>query len=71
LRASILRRYLGALAEGIDVVAVAALTDGASGAALRELVRRAVLVDGDAFTTATLMRLAREGLGADRTGQYL
>ncbi len=71
LRASILRRYLGELADGIDVVAVAGLTDGASGAALRELVRRAVLVDGDAFTTATLIRLAREGLGAERTGQYL
>ena len=71
LRASILRRYLGGLTDGIDVVAVARLTDGASGAVLRELVRRAVLVDGDAFTTATLTRLAREGLGAERTGQYL
>jgi cell division protease FtsH len=71
LRALILTRYLGSLAVGIDVRAVAAATDGASGAALRELVRRAVLVDGDAFTTATLLRLAREGLGATATGQYL
>lgn len=71
LRASILTRYLGEMAEAIDVRAVAAATDGASGAALRELVRRAVLVDGDAFTTATLLRLAREGLGATATGQYL
>jgi hypothetical protein len=29
------------------------------------------LVDGEAFTTATLVRLAREGLGATATGQYL
>jgi cell division protease FtsH len=71
LRASILRRYLGPLGGAIDIGAVAAATDGASGAALRELVRRAVLVDGDAFTTATLLRLAREGLGATTTGQYL
>lgn len=71
LRALILTRYLGALAVGIDVRAVAAATDGTSGAALRELVRRAVLVDGDAFTTATLLRLARDGLGATATGQYL
>jgi AAA+ superfamily predicted ATPase len=71
LRASILRRYLGELCDAIDVNAVAAATDGASGAGLRELVRRAVLVDGEGFTTATLLRLAREGLGATRTGQYL
>jgi cell division protease FtsH len=71
LRAAILRRYLGSLESAIDVAAVARATDGASGAALRELVRRAVLVDGDAFTTATLLRLAREGLGVMTTGQYL
>jgi cell division protease FtsH len=71
LRASILTRYLGSLASGIDVRAVAAATDGASGAVLRELVRRAVLVEGDAFTTATLLRVARDGLGATTTGQYL
>jgi ATP-dependent 26S proteasome regulatory subunit len=71
LRASILRRYLGTLGDAIEVNAVATATDGASGAALRELVRRAVLVDGDGFTTATLLRLAREGLGATMTGQYL
>ena len=61
LRASILRRYLGVLGGSIDAPAVAAATDGASGAALRELIRRAVLMDGDEFTTATLLRLAREG----------
>jgi cell division protease FtsH len=71
LRAAIVRRYLGPLGESIDVNAVAATTDGASGAALRELIRRAVLVDGDQFTTATLLRIAREGLGATMTGQYL
>jgi cell division protease FtsH len=71
LRTSILRRYLGTLGGSIDIGAVAAATDGASGAALRELVRRAVLMDGDAFTTATLLRLAREGLGSTATGQYL
>ncbi|HEY0870746.1 MAG TPA: ATP-binding protein [Acidothermaceae bacterium] len=71
LRALILTRYLGSLASAIDVRAVAAATDGASGAVLRELVRRAVLVEGDAFTTATLLRVARDGLGATTTGQYL
>jgi cell division protease FtsH len=71
LRAAILRRYLGELAAGIDLRAVAGVTEGTSGASLRELVRRAVLVDGDAFTTATLLRIAREGLGAEMTGQYL
>jgi hypothetical protein len=71
LRALILRRYLGELAAGIDVSAVAGITDGASGADVRELVRRAVLVEGDGFTTATLLRIARDGLGAEMTGQYL
>jgi cell division protease FtsH len=71
LRTLILTRYLGELANGIDVRTVAAATDGTSGATLRELVRRAVLVEGDAFTTSTLLRLAREGLGATATGQYL
>jgi cell division protease FtsH len=71
LRAAILRHYLGPLSDNIDVSAVAAATEGSSGAALRELIRRAVLVDGDAFTTATLLRLAREGLEATVTGQYL
>src|SRR5690606_28321392 len=38
-RTAILARYLGRLAERVDLPAVAAVTDGASGADLREVVK--------------------------------
>lgn len=63
-RRAILRRYLGPLAAAVEVAAIADGTDGASGADLRELVRRSVLADGDAVTTATLERFAGDGTWA-------
>jgi hypothetical protein len=72
LRAAILRRYLGRLAPRVDVAAVAAVTGGASGADLRELVRRAVLADGADLSTAAMLHLVRTGAwSATSTGQYL
>lgn len=70
-RRAILRRYLGPLAAAVDVGAIAAGTDGASGADLRELVRRAVLADGDELTTATLVRFVRDGAWEPETGAGL
>jgi hypothetical protein len=72
LRSAILRRYLGPLATRVDVGAVAAVTDGASGADLRELVRRAVLADGAELTTAAMLHLVRTGAWSATTpGLYL
>jgi cell division protease FtsH len=68
LRAAILRRYLGPLATRVDVGAVAAGTDGASGADLRELVRRAVLADGADLSTAAMLHLVRTGVWSATTG---
>jgi cell division protease FtsH len=70
-RRAILRRYLGPLAAAVDVGAIAAGTDGASGADLRELVRRAVLADGDEVTTATLLRFVRDGAWEPESGAGL
>jgi transitional endoplasmic reticulum ATPase len=71
-REAILRRYLRALGD-FDVTAIAALTDGATGADLREIVRRGVLEHGSALTAAHLAEI----VGTSRwkpvvpTGQYL
>lgn len=70
-RRAILLHYLGRLAAAVDVATVAAGTDGASGADLRELVRRGVLADGDAVTTATLLRFVRDGAWEPATGAGL
>ena len=80
-RAAILTRYLRSLpgAAAVDVARVAAATDGATGADLRELVTLAVLhssrqCDGDdegAVTTGLLLRLAVEADYHLPTGQYL
>jgi cell division protease FtsH len=71
-RAGILRRYLGALVDGINVESIARVTDGASGADLRELVRRGVLEKGDAVDTTTLRRLVSSGAWSVRSaGLYL
>jgi SpoVK/Ycf46/Vps4 family AAA+-type ATPase len=72
LRAAILRRYLGPLAGRVAVADVADATDGASGADLRELVRRAVLVEGDQLDTSTLLALVRTGVWTPRdVGMYV
>lgn len=78
-RASILRRYLRELGVDIDVSAVAAATEGATGADLRELVSDAVIHLGEAerrgvdlaLDTALLLRLARERRRGFRPGLYL
>ena len=71
-RTAILARYLGRLAERVDLPAVAAVTDGASGADLREVVRAAVIADGDRVSTRGLLDAAGDrGLTAVRVGAYL
>ncbi|WP_166350598.1 AAA family ATPase [Phytoactinopolyspora limicola] len=71
-RGRILQRYLGPLGERVDSQVVANATEGASGADLRELVRRAVLSDGETLTTSTLMSLVRSGAWAPAdVGLYL
>ena len=71
-RCAILRRYLSPIAD-LDPAPVAALTEGASGADLREIVRRAVLERGAALTLADLLDVARSGRWKPDvpTGQYL
>jgi len=71
-RSAILHRYLGPLAGSVDVTAVSRATDGASGADLRELVRRAVLASGDEVTTGALLALVHGGAwSVGATGHYL
>jgi ATP-dependent 26S proteasome regulatory subunit len=79
-RAAILTRYLRSLpgSADIDVARVAAATDGATGADLRELVTLAVLhtsrhcaADEGAVTTDLLLRLAAEAGYQLPIGQYL
>jgi SpoVK/Ycf46/Vps4 family AAA+-type ATPase len=71
-RERILRRYLAPLAE-FDVAPIAAVTEGATGADLREIVRRAVLERGSDITAAHLLELVRTGRWKPNapTGQYL
>ncbi|MEN3356119.1 MAG: hypothetical protein V7637_101 [Mycobacteriales bacterium] len=68
LRSAILRRYLGPLAAQVELPAVASVTAGASGADLRELVRRSVLADGEQLRTSTMLELVRTGAWAATTG---
>jgi transitional endoplasmic reticulum ATPase len=73
LRAQILERHLGQLGLGIDSLAVAESLDGASGADVKEVVRRAVLEHGGAFTQEQLIEIAESGrwqTAVDR-GRYL
>lgn len=71
-RAAILGHYLGGLGPHLAVRAIAEATAGASGADLRELARRGVLVHGEDLDTGDLLRLVREGGWAPRdTGLYL
>jgi cell division protease FtsH len=72
LRAAILRRYLGPLADRVELAAVAGVTEGASGADLRELVRRSVLADGADLRTKTMLDLVHTGAwAASQSGLYL
>lgn len=73
-RIAILERYLAWCDDGLDLVAVARATEGATGADLRELVRATVLETRDQVTTAALLAQAGNGRWrADRpaAGQYL
>jgi SpoVK/Ycf46/Vps4 family AAA+-type ATPase len=71
-RDAILRRYLGGVAA-IDPTAVAAVTDGATGADLREIVRRAVLERGAELTRQDLLDIVADGRWkpSPPVGQYL
>lgn len=72
-RREILQRYLGPLGLDLTLTAVAGHLDGASGADLREVVRRAVLEFGESFTDEDLVDVATSGRWrtAVNTGQYL
>ena len=71
-RELILRRYLRALGD-FELTRVAAATDGATGADLREIVRRAVLERGAALTSEDLFDVAASGRWRAKglSGQYL
>lgn len=75
-RAEILRRYVDPVRPGLPVAAmasVAAAVTDATGADLRELVRRAVLEHGADFDEHVLLDLARSGRWRPRpaVGNYL
>jgi hypothetical protein len=81
-RARIIRRYVDGLcvdAEALDVGRLVHATKGYTGAELRELFSRALIVVADAqrrgheqaLTTALVVELAAERAGATEPGQYL
>jgi hypothetical protein len=71
-RRAILRRYLDPIGD-FDAQPIAAQTAGATGADLREIVRRAVLERGTDLTLADLLEVVRSGRWkpAALIGQYL
>ena len=71
-REAILRRYLGVFGD-FDFGRLASATDGATGADLREVVRRAVLERGSDLTDAHLMEVVSTGRWSPKVtiGQYL
>ena len=73
-RAGILRRYLANVDHDVDADAVARVTEGASGADLRELVSRAMIASADErprLTTGSLVELLAGRGGDRRAGPYL
>jgi cell division protease FtsH len=74
-RRKILKTYIGPLGpaarNAVDIPRVAAATDGATGAELRELVRLAVLHTDGEITTEIMLRLANDGAATKTTGMYL
>ena len=60
-RARILRRHLEPLSLALDYDAIARLLEGATGADVKEVVRRAVLEHGDRFTQAQIEEIATTG----------
>jgi energy-coupling factor transporter ATP-binding protein EcfA2 len=71
-RAQILQRYLHPLGQ-FDTARIADATDGATGADLREIVRRAVLERGPDLSTSDLLDVVSTGRWKPTppTGQYL
>ena len=71
-RGAILERYLRDIESVVDVPAIARVTEGATGADLRDLVTEAVLVAADApISTERLRTLARERIITVPRGIYL
>lgn len=71
-RRGILAHYLSGVAGDVDVSAVASISEGATGADLRDLVTEAVLAaNGRVVTTALVRRLVRERLADVGHGVYL
>lgn len=60
-RARILERHLAPLGLPLDCAAVARTLDGATGADVKEVVRRTVLEHGESFTQAQLIAVAESG----------
>jgi ATP-dependent 26S proteasome regulatory subunit len=60
-RASILERHLAPLGLAIDYDAVAQSLEGATGADVKEVVRRAVLEHGEHFTQAQILDITKTG----------
>ncbi len=60
-RTRILERHLGPLNLSLDFPALAEALDGATGADVKEVIRRAVLEHGDRFTQAQLVEIAESG----------
>jgi hypothetical protein len=68
-RMRILEAHLAGLGLPIDYTAAARALEGATGADVKEAVRRAVLEHGESFTTAQLVEVAESGrwrVGANR-----
>ena len=60
-RMRILERHLGPLGLQLDYHALAEMLEGASGADVKEVIRRAVLEHGDRFTQDQLAEIAQSG----------
>jgi transitional endoplasmic reticulum ATPase len=60
-RCRILERHLSSLGLPIDVHALAEALEGATGADVKEVIRRAVLEHGASFTQAQLVEIAESG----------
>jgi len=60
-RMRILERHLGSLGLDLDYHALAETLEGASGADVKEVIRRAVLEHGDRFTQGQLVEIAESG----------
>ncbi|MFY8222648.1 MAG: AAA family ATPase [Pirellulales bacterium] len=60
-RQQILERHLAPLALPLDIAALAHVLDGATGADVKEVIRRAVLEHGRSFTQAQLVDIAESG----------